>query len=170
MAHELTKMVAGRCQWCGQPLEDNQQSCHSCGAVVPAATAMPASIALASASTAEGRAPNPGHHEETDDAEQARQILKDLDAYVDEEQKPIVSSSSRDPADDALVIIGILVIAGGFGAAIGWVIAPSVLHDLFQHSLGVEADGPESFRRLGAFLGALVSMLFGATFATVIRR
>jgi hypothetical protein len=104
-----------------------------------------------------------------DEESRAEQILKELDAYV-AEQEPLQATRRSDPSDDALVIIGVLVVAGAIGALTGWFVAPSLIHDLFEAQLGIEADGPDSFRRLGAFLGTLVSMLFGAILATMMRR
>lgn len=106
---------------------------------------------------------------EPDDAERARQILKDMDAYIPE-REPASPASRTDPGDDMVVVVGLLLAGGVVGALIGWLLLPPLLHQIFESGVGVDSDGPEAFRRLGAFIGALLTMLFAALLATMLRR
>jgi hypothetical protein len=104
-----------------------------------------------------------------DDEVRARQILKDLNAYVPEEEPDYVPPT-RDASDDMLIVIIVLAGSGVAGGLFGWFLAPPLIYDLFNDVLNVDTDGPESFRRLGAFMGALITMLFGSMLVAFMRR
>lgn len=167
MLETMPEHVEETCQWCGGTIPAGGDACESCGAQRPRGE-----MSVPGLTRPEDEPPEPDveiQPDEPNDEERAKQILKDLDAYVPESEAPAPSRRS-DPSDDAIVIIGLLLAATVLGGLVGWFVAPPLIHDLFQGRLGVESDGPEAFRRLGAFVGALLSMLFGATLATMIRR
>lgn len=155
------------CQWCGGTIPAGANACADCGAlrprddlVVPGLTREKADPALQ---------PEAPAAEPEDDAERARQIFKEMDAYIPEpETSPAVTR--RDPGDDLIIVIAVIVGGGVVGGLIGWLALPPLLHELFQEMIGVDSDGPAAFRRLGAFIGALLTMLFGALLATMLRR
>lgn len=167
MLDTLPEHVEETCQWCGGSIPAGGDACESCGAQRPRSE-----LTIPGLTQPEDESPAPEvdlQPDEPDDEERAKQILKELDAYVPASESPAPIRRS-DPGDDAIVIIALLVVATVLGGLAGWFVAPPLIHDLFQGRLGVESDGPEAFRRLGAFIGALLSMLFGATLATMIRR
>jgi hypothetical protein len=167
MRSEPTNQPELHCQWCGGTIPLNEPVCRDCGAARPREDLVASGFEPRS-QPLHGLEPREPAVDDTDEAK-ARQILKDLDAYVPDEQ-PLTKPRSTDPVEDAMVIIGILLAGLVVGGLTGWFLAPPLLHEFFQDVIGVESDGPEAFRRLGAFVGALVAMLFGALLATIVRR
>jgi hypothetical protein len=78
--------------------------------------------------------------------------------------------TSRDVSDDLLLIGGILIGCAALGGLAGWLLLPPMLSDLFAAHLGIESDDLNDFRRMGAFVGTMGSLLFGALVSTAIRR
>lgn len=155
------------CQWCGGTIPSGAGACQDCGAlrpredlVVPGLTRETGSPRLE---------PEESSEEPEDEVERARQIFKDMDVYIPEGEAPS-PVATRDPGDDIIVVITVLVAGGVIGGLLGWLLLPPLLHQLFQEVIGVDSDGPEAFRRLGAFVGGLLTMLFGALLATMLRR
>jgi hypothetical protein len=157
------------CQWCGGTIPEGGTTCLRCGAVRPRED-----VVVPGLNEHEDQ-PEPFIQDEApttevlEEPDPAASFLAELSAEPVEEA-PKATTRRSDPTEDALVIVGLLFIAATLGGVVGWFLAPPLLHDLFEGTIGVESDGPEAFRRLGAFIGALVSMLFGATLATVVRR
>jgi hypothetical protein len=112
---------------------------------------------------------SPVMDDQVDDEARARQILKDLNAYVPEDESDYVPRT-RDAGDDILIVVLVLAGSGVAGGLLGWFLAPPLIYDLFNDVLNVDTDGPESFRRLGAFMSALAAMLFGSMLVTFMRR
>jgi hypothetical protein len=157
------------CQWCGGTIPENASACTGCGAVRPREDLVVPGLTQQEDPDTPVATPEPETHEEDDEEARARQILKDLDAYIPEEEAP-ARRATRDTGDDAIIIVGILGISAITGGLAGWFVAPPLLHELFNNVIGVDTDGPEAFRRLGGFVGALVTMLFGAMAASIVRR
>ena len=159
------------CQWCSGTVPAGEDACSKCGA------ARPREDLVAPGFTPRDEAPagpdvqwaQSETAELTEEEVQARQILRDLDAYVPDETPP-PRTTSRDPSDDLFIVVIALGASVVVGALLGWFVAPTLIHDLFNDVLGIDTDGPEAFRRLGAFIGAMVAMLFGALLVTVMRR
>jgi hypothetical protein len=167
MIHELTDYGQQTCQWCGGAISVDGTACSACGAVSPRIDV--AAPGLNRVDDLPDFEPSNFDPEVLDDEQRAKQILKELDAYIPENEAPPITGRS-DPTDDAIVIVGLLAIAATIGGLMGWFLAPSLIHDFFQTVLSVESDGPEAFRRLGGFIGALASIFIGAFVATLIRR
>jgi hypothetical protein len=155
------------CEWCGGTIPQGGMSCQSCGAVRPRDDVVVPGL-------------NERKDQQSSDLDEisamqinedwpTENILPDLNTESSDTHSPALARRS-DPGGDAIVIIALLVIAAVIGGLMGWFLAPPLLHDLFEGTIGVESDGPEAFRRLGAFIGALFSMLFGAMLATMVRR
>jgi hypothetical protein len=159
------------CQWCGGSIPEGESACSKCGAarpredlVAPGFNQQEFEPGLNSRSAD----PDPAS-EELDEEARATQILKDMDAYIPDEPAP-ARRVTRDTSDDVFIVIGALAISGIAGGLMGWFVAPPLIHDLFQDVIGVDTDGPEAFRRLGAFIGGMIAMLFGALLVTMMRR
>lgn len=167
MAIDVSEQPELSCQWCNGTIPAGERVCTSCGSVRPRDDLVVPGLTQQADQT--GPAPEEAVPDPDDDAERARQILRDLDAYIPEADAP-ARKSSRNPADDMIVVVGILVAGGVIGGLMGWLLLPPLLHELFENVVGVDSDGPEAFRRLGAFIGALVTMLFAALLATMLRR
>lgn len=156
------------CQWCGGTIPEGGNACRDCGALRPREDLVVPGLSQEAQSpvlTPDQAEPD---SREDEDAERARQILKDMDAYIPENTPP--SQTRRDPGDDLIVVLVVLGAGGLIGGLLGWLLLPPFLHQFFESVVGVESDGPEAFRRLGAFVGALLCMLFGAVLTTFLRR
>lgn len=156
------------CQWCGGTIPMGGNACADCGSLRPREDLIVPGLTKP-AEQARVTAEAPAERDEPDDAERARQILKDLDAYIPE-REPTSRGTRGDPGDDMVVVVGVLLAGGIVGGLMGWLLLPPLLHQIFESGIGVESDGPEAFRRLGAFIGALLTMLFAALLATMLRR
>ncbi len=167
-----TDMPELTCQWCGGTIPENDPRCSTCNAARPRDDLVVHAISDEHDEEPLKFEPETASDDvEPDEEERARQILKDMDAYIPPEDTPApVVTRPPDPAGDALVVIGVLAIGAVIGGLAGWFLAPPLLHDFFHDVVGVDSEGPEAFRRLGAFVGALVAMLFGALLTTIVRR
>jgi hypothetical protein len=157
------------CQWCGGTIPEAELACSRCGAARPREDLVAPGYVERTESSIPLQAAEQASPELTEDEIKARQILKDLDAYIPDDPEP-PRASAPDTGDDIVIILGILGASGIIGGLLGWFVAPSLIHDLFNDVVGVDTDGPEAFRRLGAFICAMVAMLFGALLVTVMRR
>jgi hypothetical protein len=157
------------CQWCSGTIPENASACTGCGAARPREDLVVPGLTQQEEPSTRPATLETETKEEEDEEARARQILKDLDAYIPEEETP-APGATRDTGDDAIIIVGILGVSAITGGLAGWFVAPPILHDLFNNVIGVDTDGPEAFRRLGGFVGALVTMLFGAMAAAIVRR
>jgi hypothetical protein len=169
MQNESTSQPELTCQWCIGIIPENELACASCGAARPREDLVAPGYLQPEVPSTTYSAPAASQSTEIDDEVRARQILKDLNAYVPEE-KAAPARPTRDMSDDALVVIIVLAGSGVFGGLVGWFLAPPLIYDLFNDVLGVDTDGPEAFRRLGGFVGALVAMLFGSMLVAFMRR
>lgn len=168
MQSEPANQPQRNCQWCSGTIPENASVCTTCGAARPREDLVAPGFIQQEDAVTPTQTPEPVVEDLTDDEARARKILKDLDAYIPEE--PARTSAPRDSGDDILLVAGALAVSGLVGALLGWFAAPPLIHHLFNDVIGVDTDGPEAFRRLGAFIGALVAMLFGALLVTVMRR
>lgn len=168
MSSEPADQPEMNCQWCSGMIPENASACTTCGAARPRADLVAPGFVEKPEPSDPLLTPDSGSTDVTDDENRARQILKDLDAYVPESRAP--TRQSRDSSDDVILVVGALVISGISGALLGWFVAPPLIHEIFNEAIGVDTDGPESFRRLGAFIGSLMAMLFGSLLVTVLRR
>lgn len=157
------------CQWCGGTIPAGLTACDDCGALRPRDDLVVPGLSPSGQTLRVTSAVAEPESNEDDDAERARQILKDMDAYIPESTPPS-PRVRRDPGDDLIVVLVVMGAGGLAGGLTGWLLLPPLLHQFFETVVGVDSDGPEAFRRLGAFVGALVMMLFGALLATIIRR
>jgi hypothetical protein len=171
MASNVSDQPEQICQWCGGTIPAGDPACASCGATRPRDDLVaPGYRERPAEHSTPLQIDQPAPEEPEDDEARARQILKELDAYIPEEAPPARSASSAAGGDDVIMILGILAISAIVGGLLGWFVAPPLLHNLFNDVVGVDTDGPEAFRRLGAFLMALVGLLFGALLGTAMRR
>jgi hypothetical protein len=76
--------------------------------------------------------------------------------------------TSRDVSDDLLLIGAILISCVVIGGLAGWLLLPPLLSELFSTHLGIESDDLNDFRRVGAFAGAMGSLLFDALAVLVV--
>ena len=169
MVNESNDLPELSCQWCSGTIPENASACTTCGAARPRADLVAPGYVQPDDVSISFRSLDDDGANADDDETKAKQILKDLDAYIPEEQASPRRASSN-AGDDALMIIGVLAISGLTGGLMGWFLAPSLIHEVFNEMIGVETDGPEAFRRLGGFLGALIAMLLGSLLVTFIRR
>lgn len=169
MQSDATNQPELTCQWCNGTIPENAPACADCGAARPRDDLVAPGFRQPDSPDATLQTPEPSDEAVDDEEIRARQILKDLNAYVPEQSAPPVRST-RDPSDDILLVIGVLAVSGVTGGLIGWFVAPPFIYDLFNDVLGVDTDGPEAFRRLGGFVGALVAMLFGSLLVAIMRR
>lgn len=172
MSSETTNQPELTCQWCGGTIPENQSTCARCGAARPREDLVaPGYHAPPDEPSTAYEIDEPDAAEDPDDEARARKILKDLDVYVaDKSPSPRQTTAAGPPSDEIPMILGILTVSAVVGGLLGWLLAPPLLHNVFNDMIGVDTDGPEAFRRLGAFLGALVGLLFGALAGTTMRR
>jgi hypothetical protein len=145
------------CQWCTNPISGDATECPSCGAVLPRPE-------LAVPELSETRV---GTVEFENEAAEARAMLARLEQGGNSSP---ARRASRDTSDDLLLIAVILVGCAVLGGLAGWLLLPPILSDLFAAHLGIESDDLNDFRRMGAFIGTMGSLLFGALVSTAIRR
>jgi hypothetical protein len=169
MQNESVSLPEQTCQWCSGRIPENASACEDCGAARPRPDLTVPGYSEPAEPVIQEQAVASTPADQEDDAARARQILKDLDAYVPEVEPEYVPRA-RDPSDDILMIVLVLGASGIVGGLLGWFVAPPVIHDLFNEVLNVDTDGPEAFRRLGAFMIALLAMLFGSMLVAFMRR
>ncbi|TVR75594.1 MAG: hypothetical protein EA415_03370 [Sphaerobacteraceae bacterium] len=170
MSNDATSQPEMTCQWCGGTIPENGSACSTCGATRPRDDLVAPGYQPIQDEPAATLPVAESVDATSDDEARARQILKDLNAYEPEDPPVARSSVDGSGGDDLPFILGVLAIATIAGGLLGWFIAPPLLHNLFNEVVGVDTDGPEAFRRLGAFLGGLIGLLFGALLATAMRR
>lgn len=170
MQSEIADQPELSCQWCTGTIPRNAPVCSTCGAARPRDDLVAPGFTQPEEPLAPFQDPDSEPVDPEDDEARARQILKDLDAYIPETAPSGVAKTSRDTGDDIVIIIGMLVIGGILGGLAGWFLLSPLLHQFFSDVVGVETGGPESFRRLGGFFGGLVAMLFAALAGMILRR
>jgi hypothetical protein len=170
MQSELTNQPKQSCQWCGGTIPESGSTCSTCGAARPRADLVAPGFVEQNDPVAPVQVPETRDAVLADDEEnRARQILKDLDAYIPEESsRP--AHPTKDTSDDITIVVAVLIFSALTGGLLGWFVAPPLIYDLFNEVLGIDTDGPEAFRRLGGFIGALVAMLFGSMLVAFMRR
>lgn len=169
MASDLINQPELTCQWCSGTIPEGAGACSSCGAARPRQDLVAPGFTPREDPATGVEWTTETTPDVSDDEDQARQILKDLDAYVPEQTPPPRTGVSN-PSDDLLIVVIVLAASTLIGGLLGWFVAPGLIHDIFNELIGVDTDGPEAFRRLGAFLGAMGAMLFGALLVTIMRR
>jgi hypothetical protein len=102
-----------------------------------------------------------------DELAEARAIVERLERL---EVPESVHRPQRDASDDLPMMVGVFICAAIIGGLVGWLLLPPLLVDGFESQLGIERDGPGDFRRMGAFIGALASLIFGAFLGVFLRR
>jgi hypothetical protein len=158
------------CQWCGGTIPENGLACSTCGAARPRDDLVAPGFVEQNDPVTSVQAPETPELALADEEQnRARQILKDLDAYIPEEPAGPIRPT-QDTGDDISIVVAVLIFSALTGGLLGWFVVPPLIYDLFNEVLGIDTDGPEAFRRLGGFIGALVAMLFGSMLVAFLRR
>jgi hypothetical protein len=136
---------AYRCQWCMVDLQPGVEVCPTCG-----------SAGIDNSMVVPGSEPTVNH-----DQSAAPRTEVELDEWWNDESEPTYRNSAATTRDQTPVIIGLIGTAV-ICIAIGVVVAPIVLANAFESSLGVTVENSNDLRPLGGILGLLVGAFIGA--------
>lgn len=135
-----------RCQWCMVDLDAGVDVCPTCGSPgVDTSMVVPGAERI--------KDPN--------QLDVATQTESELEEWWNDPEEETYRNTATEAPDQTAVIVGLLGTAI-ICIAIGVFVAPIILADAFESSLGVTVDNPNDLRPLGGILGLLVGAFIGA--------